>query len=77
MERVEGQVSNHLDNADSHLVLERDHIALIGTGRGHTDRRAIERGEKLGAGHLGANFIEQRLEANIDPCGRRGVVMSG
>src|SRR5215813_6461054 len=59
------------------LVLERDDLALVGARAGNADRRAIERCEKRRAGHLGAELVEQRLEPEVDPGGRRGVVMGG
>jgi hypothetical protein len=57
------------------LVLERHDLALVGAPAGDAHRRAIERREKGRARHVGADLVEHRLEAEIDPGRRSGVVI--
>src|SRR5215831_19456117 len=50
-------------------------LALVGAGTGNADRRTIERREESRVRHIRAYLIEERLEAEIDPSGRRCIMV--
>src|SRR5262249_25894625 len=57
------------------LIFERHHLALVGPTARDADRRAIERREEKGTRHVAADLVEQRLKSEVDPGGRRRIVV--
>jgi hypothetical protein len=57
------------------LVLERHELTLVGAGAGDADRRTIERREEGSVRHFRAYLVEERLKAEIDPGGRRCIMV--
>src|SRR5262245_26092682 len=57
------------------LIFERQHLALVGPTARHADRRAIEGRKKSGIRHVASELVEQRLESEVDPGGRRRIVV--
>ena len=61
--------------ANPRLVLERDDLALVGTGAHDANRRTIERRKEGRVRHVRAYFVEERFEAEINPGRRRRIVV--
>lgn len=58
-------------------VLEPNHLPLIGPCASDADRRTIKRREECRARHFGADFVEHRLKAKVNPGRRCRVVVGG